>query len=177
MAGLILALLGWGENPTPQRFALVGLIGGLGIAHHAAMVLLIPGSVFYVLAAHPRQAVSIRSIAAAAAGTLAGLSFFLYLPLRYLAHPVFNYAGTFDASLQFHPVNLTSLSGIWWLVSGKAFTGAMLAYRGADLGHESMAVYRNSSGGHFSLVGIVPGAARCSNSTGGEIGGSLECLA
>ena len=156
MAGLILALMRWGEHPSPRRFALVGLIGGLGAAHHAAMVLLIPGSLLYVLAMHPRQAFSFRSIAAAAAGTLAGLSFFLYLPLRYLANPVFNYAGTYDASLQFHPIVLTSLNGFWWLISGKAFAGDMLAYSGAELRHETW-MFIGQLWRAFFAIGIVPG--------------------
>jgi len=156
MAGLILALMRWGEKPSPRRFAWVGLIGGLGAAHHAAIVLLIPGSLFYVLAMHPRQAFSIQSIAAAVAGMLVGLSFFLYLPLRYLANPVFNYAGTYDASLQFHPIVLTSLSGFWWLISGKAFAGIMLAYSGAELRHETW-MFVEQLWRAFFTVGIIPG--------------------
>ena len=112
MAALILALLRWSDQPTPARLGLVGLIGGLGMTHHAAMVLLVPGSIFFVLATHPRRVFQPAALAAAAAGTLLGLSAYLYLPLRYLAQPAFNYAGTYDAALQFHAVDLTTLNGI-----------------------------------------------------------------
>lgn len=136
MAGLILALLRWGEQPTPKRMFIVGLIAGTGLSHHMAAVLLIPGSVFYWLAAAPRRALQPRSLAAGMLGMLAGLSFYLYLPLRYLAEPAFNYAGTFDSQLNFTGVNLASLQGLFWLVSGRAFTNQMFAYRGFALWHE-----------------------------------------
>ena len=156
MAALILALLRWSDQPTPARLGLVGLIGGLGMTHHAAMVLLVPGSIFFVLVTHPRRVFQPAALAAAAVGTLLGLSVYLYLPLRYLAQPAFNYAGTYDAALQFHPVDLTTLSGLWWLISGRAFAGMMLAYNGAELWHETR-LFLAQLGQAFFVIGIGPG--------------------
>jgi hypothetical protein len=90
------------------------------------------------------------------AGALLGLTPYLYLPIRYLANPVFNYAGVYDANLQFHPMNLTTLEGLGWLVSGKAFSGAMMAYRGADLWRETQA-FLVQLGRAFFAIGIGPG--------------------
>jgi hypothetical protein len=156
MAGLILALLRWGEQPSPRRMLLVGLITGLSLSHHMAAVLLIPGSVFYLLTAAPRQALKPGSVGLGLLGLLVGLSFYLYLPLRYLAEPAFNYAGTFDSQLNFVGVNLASLEGIIWLVTGRAFTNQMFAYQGPALWREFVDFGRLLAQAFF-VFGLTPG--------------------
>ena len=156
MAGLILALLHWSDSPTPRRMLVIGLLVGIGLSHHAAMVLLIPGSLFFVLSTHFKKALAPRSVLAFTLAALVGLSFYLYLPLRYLAHPVFNYAGTFDTGLIFHPVDLTTLEGLWWLISGRAFTSLMLAYNSLGLWHETQQ-YLIQLSRAFLGFGIGPG--------------------
>jgi hypothetical protein len=70
--------------------------------------------------------------------------------------PSFNYAGHYDASGAFVPVNLQTIEGLWWLVSGRAFAGEMFAYQGAELWHEiqrfGVQLWRA-----FFVVGIGPG--------------------
>ncbi len=95
MAGFILALLRWSDRPAAARMFWVGLLVGLGLAHHAAMVLLAPAGVLFVLLSHPRELVKRSTIGAAIAGIMLGLSAYIYLPLRYLANPAFNYCGIF----------------------------------------------------------------------------------
>jgi hypothetical protein len=73
---------------------------------------------------------------AAGAALISGLSIYLYLPLLYSANPAFNYAGTYNALGEFVPVDLTTASGLWWLISGKAFSGQMFAYELSQLGPE-----------------------------------------
>jgi hypothetical protein len=156
MAGLILALLHWSDSPTPRRMLMIGLLGGMGMSHHAAMMLLIPGSIFFVLSTHPKKALTPRSLLAFSLAALVGLSFYLYLPLRYLTQPAFNYAGTFDAGLNFHPVDLTTLEGLWWLISGRAFSGVMMAYNALGLWHETQ-MYLTQLVHAFFAFGIGPG--------------------
>lgn len=136
MAAIILALLSWSEDPTPRRLAVAALLVGLSAGNHAATILLVPGAVFYLLATAGRRVLAPRALAWAAGGLLAGLSVYLYLPLRYGAGPAFNYAGRYQADGSFVPVDLQSLGGLWWLVSGRAFSGQMFAYRGARLWRE-----------------------------------------
>jgi hypothetical protein len=156
MAGLLLALDRWADDPTPRRLALVGLLGGLGLAHHAAMVLLIPGCLWYVSTVAPRRAFALRSLLPAVAALLVGLSAYLYLPLRYSALPVFNYAGRYDANGLFWPIDLRTPGGMWWLISGRAFAGEMLSYQGAELWREveqfGVQIWRA-----FFAIGIGPG--------------------
>jgi len=156
MAGLILALLYWSDAPTPRRLAVVGLVGGLGMSHHAAMVLLIPGSLFYIISTHPKQALSIKSLLSFCLAVAVGLSFYLYLPVRFLAQPAFNYAGSYDMNLTFHPVDLTSLAGMWWLISGSAFKGSMMAYGLAGFWLEAKHYLVQLSRAFFAF-GVGPG--------------------
>lgn len=156
MTGLILALLRWSDRPEPARMFWVSLITGLGLSHHAAMVLLAPASVLFVLLSHPRELIKPRSIAAAIAGIMLGLSAYIYLPLRYLANPAFNYAGSFDANLIFHPVDLTTLDGLIWLITGRSFSGVMMAYQGVELWRETQS-FLVQLGRAFLAAGIGPG--------------------
>jgi hypothetical protein len=156
MAGLIYALLTWQDHPTERRMALIGWVTGMSLAHHAASVLLIPGSFVYVLTVARRRVFTLKSLSAALIGLLLGLSFYLYLPLRYAAQPAFNYAGYYDANLTFFPVNLQSMSGLVWLVSGRTFAGQMFAYRGPDLWRETWQ-FGEQLARAFFVVGIGPG--------------------
>lgn len=157
MAGLILALLRWDESPTPRRLAVVGLVTGLGFAHHAAVILLLPGSIYYLLSSPARvhRLLEPRMLLAGAAGGLAGASFLLYLPLRYLSQPPFNYAGVYDANLVLHPVNLATLNGLLWLLTGRPFTGVMLAYQGWEVWGEVWQFFTRLVQA-FLAVGIGP---------------------
>jgi hypothetical protein len=136
MAGLILSLLRWGDAPQPRRLALVGLVLGFSLGHHAATVLLIPGCVWYVVTVAPRRAIKPRSFLLALAALLLGLSVYLYLPICYASDPAFNYAGHYNAQGDFVPVNLQTVKGLWWLVSGRPFAGNMFGYEGVELWQE-----------------------------------------
>jgi hypothetical protein len=156
MAAFILALLRWGERPSPGRLAAAGLIAGISLSHHMATVLLIPGGLFYLLCTAPRKVFAPRALLGGLLGLFAGLSFYLYIPLRYLAEPAFNYAGVYGADLVFNKINLLTLDGFFWLVSGQAFSNQMLAYEGAALWGEirHFGVLLSQA---FFAFGIAPG--------------------
>jgi len=156
VAGILLLLLRWQDSPTPARLAAATFAVGLASGNHVATVLLAPGCLVFVLGTAPREALRWRSLTAAAAGLIAGLSIYLYLPVLYSTHPAFNYAGTYDSSGVFVPVDLTTVSGLWWLASGRVFAGQMLAYSGfellAEAGHFVAELWRT-----FLVVGVGPG--------------------
>jgi len=156
MAGIILLLLRWAEDPTPRRLAVVALALGFGAGNHAAVALLVPGCVWYALTIAPRRALKLPSLLLASAGLLIGLSVYLYLPLRYGMMPTFNYAGHFDAAGAFVPINLKEAQGLWWLISGRAFAGEMLGYGGAELWRE-VAHFSTQLWRAFFAVGVGPG--------------------
>lgn len=136
MAGVILALLAWREKPTPWRLALAVGLMAVSLGNHLATVLLIPGAVLFVLMVGGKEVLRPRTLIPLSLALLLGLSLYLYLPWRYGTNPTFNYAGTYDAEGVFHPVNLQTFSGFWWLVSGKAFATQMGGYTLTEFGYE-----------------------------------------
>ena len=155
MAGTLLLLLRWAEKPGPRRLAWPILLATLSLGNHAATVLLLPGYVFFVLATHPRQLTKPRVWLAGLLALLAGASIFLLLPLRYTAAPAFNYAGRYDATGAFIPVDLTTIEGIWWLLSGKTFSGQMFAYRLNELWPQ-VAHFGRQLWAAFFAIGLTP---------------------
>ena len=156
LAGVILALLRWAEDPTPGRLAMATFLTGIGFGNHVATMLAAPGFLWFVLNTEPKKALAIRSLGLATAGLAAGLAVYLYLPLVYWTRPEFNYVGWFDASGAFEPINLATLEGLWWLVSGKVFADVMMAYSTPELlrevGHFGAELVRA-----FMVIGIGPG--------------------
>ncbi|MEZ5332378.1 MAG: DUF2723 domain-containing protein [Thermoanaerobaculia bacterium] len=149
-------LLHWAERPTPARLGLATLTVALSFGNHVATVLLVPGCLWLVLRTDRRRALAPRALAWAAGGLLLGFALYLYLPWLYLHDPAFNYAGRFDGTGRFHAIDLTTWSGLWWLVSGKAFSSVMLAYTPRELvgeiGHFVVELWHA-----FFVVGLGPG--------------------
>lgn len=158
MAGVILALLHWAEKPAPWRFALPVLLMTMSLGNHAATVLLIPGCIWFVLVSHPGQLRRGQVWLAGITAVFLGLTLFLTLPWRYAQQPAFNYAGVYDASGSFVPVNLQTLDGLLWLLTGQSFSGQMFGYRLPEIG-EQVAEYGRQLVTAFLFVGVGPGLA------------------
>ncbi|MBK8905261.1 MAG: DUF2723 domain-containing protein [Anaerolineaceae bacterium] len=156
MAGTILSLLRWADEPTPLRLALPILLMTLSLGNHMATVLLVPGAVWFVLTSQPAQFKHWPVWVAGGTAVLLGLAVFLVLPLRYASQPVFNYAGEYDAAGVFHPVNLMRFSGIWWLITGQSFAGQMFGYQLNEIGPQ-VAAYGAQLWTAFLAIGIGPG--------------------
>lgn len=156
MAGVILLLIRWAEAPSPARLAWPIMLVVLSMGNHAATLLLIPGCFFYVLANHPRELLKWRVWLAGFLAAAAGAAIFLVLPLRYAASPAFNYAGQFDATGAFVPVNLLTLDGFLWLVSGKSFSGLMFGYKHYELWPQ-IHNFGSQLWAAFFAIGIGPG--------------------
>lgn len=156
MAAIILWLFYWAENPTPTRLGWLTLTVGLGLGHHAATVLLIPGCVWFLMTVAPRQFLRPKSIIMGTVCGLLGLSIYIYLPLRYSMDPIFNYAGKYDATGQFIPLDLHTVTGVWWVVSGKVFADQMLGYSWTQYWAEVIAFGGQLSQTFFAF-GLGPG--------------------
>lgn len=128
MSAVILLMLRWYERPTLRGLVPVVFLLALSLGNHAATVLLAPACLILVLIRAPRLTFQPRTWLLAGAALAAGISIYLYLPLLYSTSPAFNYAGAYNAAGEFIPVDLTTFSGLWWLISGKAFSGQMFAY-------------------------------------------------
>ncbi len=92
---------------------------GVMLAIHPVSSLLLPGFVYAIWKLR-RKTLWYAGFVVAAAGFLAALTY-LYLPIRYFAHPEFSLLGTYNRFGQFEHVDLHTLQGIWWVVSGRQF--------------------------------------------------------
>lgn len=156
MAGIILLLMRWRENPGPINLAAPVFLVALSMGNHAATVLLIPGLMFLVITSHPRELLNIRVWIAVLGALICGSAIFAVLPLRFLGSPAFNYAGHFDAAGVFQPVDLSTLDGLWWLVTGKSFAGQMFGYPPHEIA-EQVGDFGAQLWAAFFAVGIGPG--------------------
>lgn len=152
----ILLLLRWADQPTPFRLFLPIFLFTLSMGNHAATVLLVPAFIWFVLVSHPRRLLKPGTVIAGLAGIALGASVFLYLPLAYAQNPAFNYAGLYDAAGRFVPIDLTTLEGIRWLITGQTFSGLMFGYQWREIGPE-IVNYAGQLWAAFFAIGIGPG--------------------
>ncbi len=156
MAAVILLMMRWYERPTLSNLVLAVFLLALSVGNHAATVLLAPACLLLVVVRAPRLALHPRTWIVAGVALIAGLSIYLYLPFLYSTNPAFNYAGVYNSAGAFIPIDLTTPSGLWWLISGKAFSGQMFAYEMSELWPEihNFGVQLWLS---FLAIGIGPG--------------------
>ena len=156
LAGIVLAGLRWREQPTARRLALLVFLFVLSLGNHAATILLLPGLAWFLFATARRRLLQWRAWRLALPAAMLAASVFLALPLRHAAAPAFNYAGEFDAQGNFVAVNLQTLHGLLWLVTGRTFAGQMFGYDIAGAAREA-AAYGAQLWQAFIGVGLGPG--------------------
>ncbi|MFQ5854599.1 MAG: DUF2723 domain-containing protein [Anaerolineae bacterium] len=103
-------------------------LAGLSFANYPATGLIAPGLAVFVWLTDRQVLLNPRRLATVAGFFALGLLIYLYLPLRYLAQPGFNYMGRYDADGIFHAANLTNPATLWWMLSGGPFKGLMFGY-------------------------------------------------
>ncbi len=117
---LLLLALQWQDVGGTWRCCAAGLLFGLGLGVHLALVLMVPGLVWLLLAGPlPRQ----RRLAAGLFLAVAvffciGASVYAYLPLRYMSDTPLNYAR------DYWQVDLTTARGFLWMVTARMFAGS-----------------------------------------------------
>ena len=156
MAGIILTLLHWGESPTLPRLISPVFLMALSMGNHAATILLVPGCVWYVMVVAPRTIIRPSAWLTITLGLVAGATIFLYLPWQYSHDPTFNYAGYYDSTATFHPVDLTTLDGVLWLITGRTFAGQMFGYKPHELWSEFVN-FSSQLWQSFFVIGVGPG--------------------
>jgi hypothetical protein len=135
---------------------LVVLLVALSLGNHAATVLLIPACMWLVLASAPYELTRPKNWLVMIGMFVVGITIYLLIPLRFSSSPAFNYAGTYDEWGRFIPVNLGSANGLWWLVSGKSFSGQMFAYSLSEFWQETIG-FGVQLWAAFFAIGVGPG--------------------
>jgi hypothetical protein len=153
-AGLLVAAFAWRSSPTPARAALVGVLFGLGCATRTTTALYLPALAAFAWISGER---SPRAYGAAAAGALAGLAFYAYLPLRSAAGVSVG-PGDYAPDGSLRVIDLATLGGLWDHVTAAAFRSEAFAFGPADALHEA-GVFFARLAGSFLVVGIPLGIA------------------
>jgi hypothetical protein len=115
VACMVLMAIIWYERPTRKALIWLAFIVGLSLTHHPSSMLLLPGLAVLVLLRSREAQLSWRSVWPAIPVMLAPLLLYLYLPLRSLANPPLDYVGGY------FDVNLASIEGLLWMISGRMF--------------------------------------------------------
>ncbi len=156
MAAVFWLLLRWEASRRWRWLAAALWLYGLSFGNHMSTLLLAPGIAAFLLLTAGRELFRPRRMLLLAACFAAGLAIYAYVPLRYLADPAFNYAGHFDATGRFIPLDMTRPENLWWLVTGKGFQGLMFDYTPAELLDE-VRQEAHRLWAAFMGVGLLPG--------------------
>ncbi len=156
VAAVILSLLRWSDQPTIRRLSIVGLLFGLSLGNHGAMILLFPSIIFIIVTRNVNGKRLLRTGLIYSVFMILGLCIYLYLPLRYATDPIFNYAGSYNSSGEFIPTNLKSIKSLFEYVTGGTFKQLMFAINELNILNEisQFSVYIWSA---FFGIGIGPG--------------------
>jgi hypothetical protein len=156
LAALLVLLIRWEARRTDGLLAAIGLLYGLSFGNHMSTLLLAPGLVAFLLAVQGREILRVRRLALMLIPFVIGLGVYAYLPLRYLAEPAYNYAGKYDATGRFIPLDMTRPANLWWLISGQEFRSLMFSYTLPELWRE-IGTTAHRLWGSFLGLGLVPG--------------------
>ena len=116
LAAMLLFLLEWRQRQRKAALFAFALFFGLSLAHRTTSALSAPAFAAYVLLSS--RGTDKRALLAMPAFVMAGLMLYIYIPAVYRAHPTYVWSPSTD---------LASVSGLWWLVSAKAFQGLVFA--------------------------------------------------
>jgi hypothetical protein len=115
LAFLLFLLLSWRKTPKPGYLFAFSFFYGLSLCNHTSGILFAPGFTWVILSSEHWRWSKLKLAPVMFAFFLTGLLPYIYLPLRVDANPALSYVGTY------YNVDLTSLSGIFWMVSAQAY--------------------------------------------------------
>lgn len=132
----------------------LGFCFGLSLTNHVSAGLLAP-AIALPLLRRARGRLSLRMLVLLGAGFVVGLTPYLYLPLRYAADAPLNYIRSY------YDVDLTTLQGLWWMISGQAYRFFAFGYGALDYLGELLRLagdlWRNLTGvgAALGILGVV----------------------
>ena len=117
----LLALLLWRERREDRYLLLSAFLVGLSLTNHLTSGLLLPASLLFVALVDRRKLANVRLMLGSAGLYLAGLTPYLYLPVRSAMNP------------PFEGNNPSSIGRFLYLVSGGNLRGSFFSFRPAEL--------------------------------------------
>jgi len=97
------------KQDEPRWWLLVAFVVGLSFTNHMTTLLLAPALLYWFFAEHGLTQQAFKKILQLAVPFIAGLSLYLFLPLRAMQQPLLNWG------------NPQTLEKLWWHISGKQF--------------------------------------------------------
>ena len=148
----------WRQRGQAIDLCLASFVFGAGLGIHLMLVLALPGLVWMIrsrlLGQDPAPASNgwtpLQNILAATLCGLVGSGVYLYLPIRYLSGAELNYARDYWG------VNLASLDGFWWMVTGRMFESFMFSTPLSQIPGQCWKYFYQLSS-NFTPLGIVLG--------------------
>jgi hypothetical protein len=147
----LLLLMRWREAPSARRLYAVAFVFGLSLTNHVSSAFLLP-LIVWIVWSQERWRGSFRLLPGVLFFAALGLTPYLYFPVRFAADPPLNYVRTY------YNIDLTTLSGAWWMISGQAYRFFAFGYGLSGYLQE----FRNTVElfiQNYTLVGLVLGAA------------------
>ncbi|MBN1452631.1 MAG: DUF2723 domain-containing protein [Anaerolineales bacterium] len=152
LAGDLLLLSLWRKTGFKKYLLAFSCLYGLGLTMHTSGILFAPAFAWLVLSTPHWKRSHWPMVGPMFLLFLAGLTPFAYLSLRASTDPAIDYSRFYTG------VDLATLSGLWWLVSGKAYSFFVFAYTWQELPGELLRfatyLWRNYLGVGV-LLGVV----------------------
>jgi len=126
----IYILLQWRDKGDPRLLVLFAFVYGLSMTNHTSGLLFAPGFAWMIFSS-PRWKWKIDWFWLAMIGSfLFALLLYLYIPIRANSSTPLNYLK------EYYNVDVTTLSGLLWMISGKAYRFFAFGYSGLDIWRE-----------------------------------------
>ena len=150
LAGDILILSLWRKNGDKKYLLAFSLLFGLTLTIHTSAVLFIPAFAWLILRTPHWNNSTWKIVGKMFIFFLIGLIPFAYLLLRANASPAIDYSKIYSG------VDLTTISGLWWMISGEAYAFFAFAYTWVEIPGELIRfiifLWRNYFG-----IGVIVG--------------------
>lgn len=127
LAGDLLILGLWRKTGHRKYLLAFSLLYGLTLTAHTSGILFAPAFAWLVLSTPHWKRSHWPLVGPMFLLFLVGLTPFAYLSLRARAHPVIDYSRVYPG------IDLTTISGLWWMISGRAYDFFAFAYTWGEL--------------------------------------------
>lgn len=145
----------WRKTGSIKFLLAFSFLYGITLTSHTSGILFAPAFAWLIIAAPSWHKSCWKWVGLMFLLYIAGLSLYVYLPIRASAHPLIDYT-------QFYPgVDINTISGLWWLISGRAYFTFAFGYTWLELPAEILRfanyLWRNflGVGVIFGLIGLI----------------------
>jgi hypothetical protein len=146
---LLVTMRQWLVSEDSRWLYLMAFIFGVSTTNHVTSALFLP-SLGWIIVSKIGVKNTLKQSPFILGASILGLLFYLYLPLRYAADPPLNYVKSY------YKVDLTTISGMLWMVSGKAYRFFAFGYDLPGYARELLnAVLLLSK--NFTILGVILG--------------------